>query len=95
MFLKLFIAMGLTWFLEIITWAIIKVGTGSIPEWLSIILIMTNVLQGIVVFVTFGLKPTIRKELKKKYTAFRGERKRADTISGAKTSINSKSGIED
>ena len=55
MILKLFIAMGLTWILELIALAIsLSSNEGDIPQWVSIILNVANVLQGIVIFIVFG-----------------------------------------
>ena len=68
MILKLFIAMGLTWILELIALAIsLSSNEGDIPQWVSIILNIANVLQGIVIFMVFGFKPSVRNHIKEKY----------------------------
>ena len=66
MFLKLFVALGLTWILEIISWMIISTKS-NVPEWFTGVLNIANILQGFVVFVIFGLKATIRKIFKAKF----------------------------
>ena len=68
MLLKLFIAMGLTWILELIALAVtLLVDEGDVPQWISIILNIANVLQGIVVFIVFGFKPSVRNHIREKY----------------------------
>ena len=68
MILKLFIAMGLTWILELIALAIsLSSNEGDIPQWVSIILNIANVLQGIVIFIVFGIKPSVRNLIREKY----------------------------
>ena len=68
MLLKLFIAMGLTWILELIALAVTQlVDEGDVPQWISIILNIANVLQGIVIFIVFGIKPSVRNHIKEKY----------------------------
>ena len=68
MILKLFIAMGLTWILELIALAIsLSSNEGDIPQWVSIILNIANVLQGIVIFIVFGFKPSVRDHIREKY----------------------------
>ena len=68
MLLKLFIAMGLTWILELIALAVTQlVDEGDVPQWISIILNIANVLQGIVIFIVFGFKPSVRNHIKEKY----------------------------
>ena len=68
MLLKLFIAMGLTWILELIALAVTQlVDEGDVPQWISIILNIANVLQGIVVFIVFGFKPSVRNHIRDKY----------------------------
>lgn len=68
MLLKLFIAMGLTWILELIALAVTQlVDEGDVPQWISIILNIANVLQGIVVFIVFGFKPSVRNHIREKY----------------------------
>ena len=68
MLLKLFIAMGLTWFLELIALAVSQfTDEGDVPQWTSVILNIANVLQGIVIFFVFGFKPSIRNHIKAKY----------------------------
>ena len=68
MLLKLFIAMGLTWILELIALAVTQlVDEGDVPQWISIILNIANVLQGIVIFMVFGFKPSVRNHIKEKY----------------------------
>ena len=68
MLLKLFIAMGLTWLLEIIAFAVSQsTDKGDVPEWVSILLIIPNVIQGIIIFLVFGIKPSNRDHIKKKY----------------------------
>ena len=68
MLLKLFIAMGLTWILELIALAVSQfTQEGDVPQEVSIILNIANVLQGIVIFFVFGFKPSIRKTIKEKY----------------------------
>lgn len=62
--------MGLTWTLEIIAWIIIKTeSSADVPEWFTYFLNMGNVLQGIVVFVIFSLKPMmmiVRKTIRRR-----------------------------
>ena len=65
MFLKLFVALGLTWSLEIIAWIIISTDS-DVPEWFTVVLNLANILQGIVVFMIFGLKATARRDMKKR-----------------------------
>ena len=68
MLLKLFIAMGLTWLLEIIAFAVSQsTDKGDVPEWVSILLIIPNVVQGIIIFLVFGIKPSNREHIKKRY----------------------------
>ena len=68
MLLKLFIAMGLTWLLEIIAFAVSQsTDKGDVPEWVSILLIIPNVVQGIIIFLVFGIKPSNRDHIKKRY----------------------------
>ena len=68
MILKLFIAMGLTWILELIALAIsLSSNEGDIPQSVSIILNIANVLQGIVIFIVFGIKPSVRNLIREKY----------------------------
>ena len=68
MLLKLFIAMGLTWILELIALAVTQlVDEGDVPQWISIILNIANVLQGIVIFIVFGFKPSVRNHIREKY----------------------------
>ena len=68
MLLKLFIAMGLTWILEFIALAIsLTSAKGDVPQWVSIMLNIANVLQGIVIFFVFGLKPSVRNHIKEKF----------------------------
>ena len=68
MLVKLFIAMGLTWILELIALAIsLSSNEGDIPQWVSIILNIANVLQGIVIFIVFGIKPSVRNHIKENY----------------------------
>jgi hypothetical protein len=67
MLLKLFIAMGLTWILELIALAVTQlVDEGDVPQWISIILNIANVLQGIVIFIVFGFKPSVRNHIREK-----------------------------
>jgi len=72
MFLKLFGAMGLTWILELIAW-IISQYTEEVPLALTIILNTPTVLQGVIIFLVFAIKPTVRKSLAEK---FRNSKKR-------------------
>ena len=65
MFFKLFIALGLTWILEIIAWIIITTKT-DVPQWFAVVLSIANVLQGFVVFAIFGLKASARKNMKQR-----------------------------
>ena len=68
MFLKLFIAMGLTWILELIAVAISHcTEEGDVPQWVSIIINIANVLQGVIIFFVFGFKPSVRDSIRKKY----------------------------
>ena len=68
MFLKLFIAMGLTWIFELIALAISHLtDEGDVPQWVSIILNIANVLQGIIIFFVFGFKPSVRDRIREKY----------------------------
>ena len=68
MFLKLFIAMGLTWILELIALAISHLtDEGDVPQWVSIILNSANVFQGIIIFFVFGFKPSVRDRIREKY----------------------------
>ena len=60
--------MGLTWILELIALAVTQlVDEGDVPQWISIILNIANVLQGIVIFIVFGIKPSVRNHIKEKY----------------------------
>ena len=70
MFFKLFIALGLTWSLEIIAWIIITTKT-DVPQWFAVVLSIANVLQGFVVFAIFGLKASARKNLKQRAQSMR------------------------
>ena len=65
MFFKLFIALGLTWILEIIAWIIITTKS-PVPQWFGVLLNIANILQGFVVFAIFGLKASARKNLKQR-----------------------------
>ena len=68
MFLKLFIAMGLTWIFELIALAISQLtDEGDMPQWVSILLNIANVLQGIIIFFVFGFKPSVRDRIREKY----------------------------
>ena len=70
MFFKLFIALGLTWILEIIAWIIITTET-DVPQWFAVVLSIANILQGFVVFAIFGLKASARKNLKQRAQSMR------------------------
>ena len=84
MLLKLFIAMGLTWFLELIALAVSQLTVeGDVPQWTSVILNIANVLQGIVIFFVFGFKPSIRNHIRAKY---QGRNVQSKTGSTRKTS---------
>ena len=65
MFFKLFIALGLTWILEIIAWIIITTKS-PVPQWFGVLLNIANILQGFVVFAIFGLKASARKNLRQR-----------------------------
>ena len=69
MLLKLFIAMGLTWMLEIIAFAVSQsTEDGDVPQLISILLTIPNVFQGIIIFSgLFGIKASNRNHIKKKY----------------------------
>ena len=57
MFLKLFVAFGLTWAFEVVAW-LNSAEDVSVPLSLQIILNIANVLQGVIIFLVFGLKRT-------------------------------------
>merc|ERR1739838_400390 len=60
--------MGLTWMLEIIAFVVSQsTKDGDVPEWVSIFLTIPNVFQGIIIFLVFGIKPSNRDHIKKKY----------------------------
>ena len=92
MFLKLFIAMGLTWILELIAWLISKFGQdGTISLPLIIILNIATVLQGVVVFFVFVFKKSTRQSIKDKFdgsSSGKGKASRdfesSNSVSGAK-----------
>ena len=90
MLLKLFIAMGLTWFLELIALAVSQLtDEGDVPQWTSVILNIANVLQGIVIFFVFGFKPSIRNHIKAKYQGRNSQNSASKTGSTRKTSTHS------
>ena len=83
MFFKLFIALGLTWILEIIAWIIISTNT-DVPQWFAVVLSIANVLQGFVVFAIFGLKASARKNLKQKAQSMKMKKMSSSTPYTAK-----------
>ena len=60
--------MGLTWIFELIALAISHLtAEGDVPTWVSILLNIANVLQGIIIFFVFGFKPSVRDHIREKY----------------------------
>ncbi|XP_059078754.1 G-protein coupled receptor Mth-like isoform X2 [Tigriopus californicus] len=61
-YLKLFVAMGLTWVFEILAWVLSEKSVQA-PQPIIICLNMVNICQGIVMFVVFALKDTTRQKI--------------------------------
>ena len=67
MFSKLFMAMGLTWFLELLAWIISEyTAEGQVDMSISVILNIPNVLQGVLIFLVFGLKKSASEAISQK-----------------------------
>ncbi|KAG5341359.1 MTH2 protein, partial [Acromyrmex heyeri] len=64
MYLKLFIVMGITWVLEILSWVI---GTNILPEYIWYLTDMINALQGLIIFVVFVCRRKIKEMLLKQF----------------------------
>lgn len=61
---KLFVAMGLTWSVEILAWFLSGTEERA-PEGVIIALNMLNVCQGPIVFYVFAMKPSTKQKLAK------------------------------
>ncbi|XP_059098467.1 uncharacterized protein LOC131892660 [Tigriopus californicus] len=61
-YLKLFVAMGLTWVFEILAWVLSEKSVQA-PQPIIICLNMVNICQGIVMFHVFALKDTTRQKI--------------------------------
>jgi hypothetical protein len=64
-YLKLFVAMGLTWAIEILAWVLSDNNTPA-PQAIIILLNLMNIFQGIVIFFMFTLKPSTVQKLREK-----------------------------
>ncbi|KYN16574.1 G-protein coupled receptor Mth2 [Trachymyrmex cornetzi] len=67
MYLKLFIVMGITWVLEILSWVI---GTNIVPAFIWYITDTINALQGLIIFIVFVFRKKIKDMILK---LFRGK----------------------
>lgn len=64
LYLKLFIVMGITWSMEIVSWLLSTVKT---PQYLWYITDLANTLQGVIIFIIFVCKKKIKRLLLKKF----------------------------
>lgn len=63
-YFKLFVAMGLTWSLEVLAWFLSGTDHPA-PEGLIVAFNITNIFQGIIIFLVFTLKPETSRKLVK------------------------------
>ncbi|XP_055688325.1 G-protein coupled receptor Mth2-like isoform X2 [Lutzomyia longipalpis] len=66
LYLRLFIVMGVTWTMEVISWLI------DPKSWIFYITDVCNCLQGFFIFMLFVWKPKIKKLIIKRYRSYRG-----------------------
>ena len=59
--------MGLTWLFEVIAWLIVIYSNEPVPDALNVILNLPNVFQGLIIFCVFGIKKSVKSELRKTY----------------------------
>lgn len=64
LYLNLFIVMGITWSMEIVSWLLSTVKT---PQYLWYITDLANTLQGVIIFIIFVCKKKIKRLLLKKF----------------------------
>ena len=64
---KLFVAMGLTWSVEILAW-LLSGDEERAPEGVIVALNMLNVCQGPVVFYVFAMKPSTKQKVAKTFS---------------------------
>lgn len=92
MYLKLFSAMGLTWVFEVLAWFVARYDVdGSVPVEIQVFVNLFNVLQGIVIFVVFGLKGSTSSKVKQKVRSTR--RNKSSRESSSKSCSNAVDGL--
>ncbi len=75
-YFKLFVAMGLTWGLEVVAWFLSDKDRPA-PKALIMALNVTNIFQGIVIFVVFTMKHEVAKKMMRCFSSCFGGKTRA------------------
>ncbi|KAG5684980.1 hypothetical protein PVAND_014183 [Polypedilum vanderplanki] len=81
--LKLVIVMGVTWIIDVISWAV-----GG-PDYIWYVTDVINAMQGVLIFIVVGCQPQVWSALKRFWSSRSGDHRMTGTTNGPQHSISS------